>query len=124
MLRADEVEVQKLIQGNHMSVFWEGTRNMIDHRVVQKLKNGPAHTAIRASQEVGISVLPVGVYFGGEPTIYKKQDVPKRFTPTVHIGMPIPVESAGENVTELTNLVYASLQDCQDVAVSRTLASR
>ncbi len=122
MLRAHEVEVGKLIKGNHMAGFWEGTRNRVDHTRVQVLKKGIAHTALEASQEVGVSILPVGLYYGGEPLSYKKLDVPEKRSPTVHIGMPIPVEHANGDVNLLTELVQGALQDCQDIAVKRATA--
>ncbi len=141
MMRADQVEFAKLTRGisgnpdpfgcldlpsipklpyEHMAGFWEGARNRVDHRKVQPLKTGIAHTACRAAGLVDVSVVPIGLYYGGEPKSYKKLDVPAKFKPTVHVGRPIPVNTSDPD--KLVELVYPALQDCVDVAVAATAA--
>lgn len=122
ILMADEVEISKLVnQGAHMAGFWEGTRNRTDHTTVQPLKKGIGHTACKAAEQVDISIVPVGIYYGGEPTDYRKLDVPQKYTPHVHIGMPLRVETA--NPGELIRLVYPAMQDCVNAAVASSTAS-
>lgn len=138
LLQADEIETTRLVRGDrrimtgnrypiaepsdlpydHMAVFWEGTRNRVNHTRVQPLKLGPAYTACRAAEDVNLAVLPVGFYYGGEPTSYKKLNVPAKRKPTVHIGMPIPVEA--QDPRELVELVHPAIQACVDVAVAAT----
>ncbi len=114
--RANETYVAKMIrQANHMFGFPEGERNRVDHTRVQKLKKGIAITAINAAASVPVVIVPWGMYYGGEPTDYKKLDVPAKHTPHVHIGMPISVETTSAD--ELTELMYTAIQDCVDVSV-------
>lgn len=120
MLRADEVQVSKIIKGNHTGNFAEGTRNRVDHTQVQPLKKGFAYTACRAAEIVGVTVVPVGMYYGGEPQSYQKQDVPDKRKPIVHIGMPMTVETSSP--AELVSQVYPAMQSCVDVAVRTSLA--
>lgn len=105
---------------DHWASFWEGTRNLTDHTTVQSLKLGPAYTACEAAQDVDVAVVPMAFYYGGEPTDYKKQDVPLKHTPNLHIGMPIPVETYDPK--ELIQLVHSAIQACADVAVAASLA--
>lgn len=116
-LRASEIQVSKLLQGHHMAGFWEGTRNRIDHRVVQPLKKGIAHTAIAASETVNMAVVPMGFYYGAEPDDYQRPDIPGKHNPHVHVGMPIPVRT--RDAVELTELVHPAIQACVDVVVER-----
>jgi hypothetical protein len=117
IIRASEAQVAKIVRGSHMAGFWEGTRNMTDHRVVQQLKKGIGYTAIVASNDVRVLLLPVGMYYGGEPTDYQKQDVPDKYIPQIHVGMPIPVETT--KTDELVTLLHPAIQGCVDVAVAR-----
>ncbi len=116
MLLAHRAQVAKLIKGQNMAVFWEGTRNTVDHAMVQPFKNGPAYTAREAAENVGISVLPVGIYCGGEPQDYQKGNVPHPYTPTIHIGLPIAVEN--HTVAGLVSAAHSAVQGCVDVAVA------
>lgn len=116
MLRADEIEVSKLVvQANHMAGFWEGTRNRTDHTKVQQLKKGIGYTACKAAQEVALSIIPIGISYGATPLGDKKLATPYKYTPQVHIGMPIRIETTLPE--ELTQLVRPALQKCVDVAV-------
>lgn len=117
MLAASDAQVEKLQRGDHMAGFWEGTRNRVDYRVVQPLKKGMAHTAIAAARSVKVAVLPVGFYYGSEPEDYRRPDVPGKYTPHVHVGMPIPV--ATSEAADLVDLVHPAIQDCVDVVVER-----
>lgn len=119
MVEASETQVTKLEHGQHMAGFWEGTRNRTDYRVVQPLKKGMAHTAIAAAKKVKVAILPVGFYYGSEPEDYKRPDVPGKHAPHVHVGMPIPVDSADAN--EIVDLVHPAIQRCVDVVVARAV---
>lgn len=118
---ASNIQVAKLVRGQHMAGFWEGTRNRTDYRVVQPLKKGMAHTAIAASQRVKVAVLPIGFYYGSEPADYARPDVPGKHAPHVHVGMPIPVETT--DAVELVDLVHPAIQGCVDIVVARAEAS-
>jgi 1-acyl-sn-glycerol-3-phosphate acyltransferase len=122
MLRADEIQVSKLVeQGNHMAGFWEGTRNREDHTKVQRLKKGIGYTVCKAAEDVDVSIVPVGVCYGGKPTDYKKLAVPHKYTPHVHIhiGMPFRVETTSPE--ELVQVVHPAIQGCVDVAVNASM---
>lgn len=122
LLLLDEVEVKKLVEGpQHMSAFFEGKRNRTDHRRVQALKKGVAHTAIRAAQDVCLSFVPFGLYYGGEPTDYSIHDVPSKRKPTLHIGMPIQIEP-NDTPDDLITLLHPEMQRCVDLAVAHTPA--
>ncbi len=116
-VRASEIQVSKLLQGHSMAGFWEGTRNRVDHRVVQPLKKGIAHTAIAASKSVDVAIVPMGFYFGSEPDDYQRPDLPGKRRPLVHVGMPIPVDTDDPEV--LVGRVHAAIQSCVDVVVAR-----
>lgn len=118
MLKSSDAQVSKLIRGSFMAGFWEGTRNRTDYRVVQPLKNGMGHTAIAASKEVRVLLLPMGIYYGGEPSDYRRPRVPKPHAPHVHLGMPIPVETGSAG--ELVALVHPAIQSCVDHAVAQS----
>lgn len=120
VVAASEAQEAKLGRGQHMAGFWEGTRNRTDHRVVQPLKKGMAHTAIAAAKSVNVAILPVGFYYGSEPKDYKHPDLPGKHAPHVHVGMPIPVETT--DAAELVDLVQTAIQRCVDVVVARTVA--
>ncbi|MEO9164584.1 MAG: 1-acyl-sn-glycerol-3-phosphate acyltransferase [Aquihabitans sp.] len=120
-IRASEAQVAKLVRGEKMAGFWEGTRNRSDYRVVQPLKKGIAHTVIAAAEQIDVAVLPVGFYYGSEPDDYKRPDVPGKRNPHVHVGMPIPVETT--SATELVDLVHPAMQECLDVVVARAVAA-
>jgi 1-acyl-sn-glycerol-3-phosphate acyltransferase len=118
-IRASKTHVSKLLGGEHMAGFWEGTRNRKDYRTVQPLKKGIGYTAIEASNDVSIVLLPVGIYYGGEPDDYlkRKPKVPKVHHPHVHVGMPIPVET--RDVDQLINMLHPAIQGCVDEVVPR-----
>lgn len=120
-VRASETQVAKLVGGEMMAGFWEGTRNRSDYRVVQPLKKGIAHTAIAAAEKVDVAVLPVGFYYGSEPDDYKRPNVPGKRNPHVHVGMPIPVRTV--DAAELVDLVHPAMQGCLDVVVARAEAA-
>lgn len=122
VIEASETQVTKLENGEHMAGFWEGTRNRTDYRVVQPLKKGMAHTAIAASKKVKVAILPVGFYYGSEPADYKRPDVPGKHHPHVHVGMPIPIDTADAN--EIVDLVHPAIQSCVDVVVARAVAAK
>ncbi len=117
MVRASETQASKLIRGCSMAGFWEGTRNRTDYGVVQPLKNGIGYTAMDAAKEVRVLLLPMGISYGGEPSDYRHPRVPKRHSPHVHIGMPLPVET--ESAVELVALLHPAIQACVDQAVAR-----
>lgn len=117
-LQASEVQVAKLVAGQHMAGFWEGTRNRTDYRRVQPLKKGMAHTAIAAAESVDMAVLPVGFSYGGEPDDYARPELPGKRRPIVHVGMPIPVTT--RDAAELVGQVHPAIQRCVDVVVSKT----
>ena len=119
-LQASKTQVAKLVRGEMMAGFWEGTRNRTDYRVVQPLKKGIAHTAIAAAETVDVAVLPVGFYYGSEPEDYKRPNVPGKRSPHVHVGMPIPVRTTSAG--ELVDLVHPAMQECLDVVVARAEA--
>lgn len=121
-LRASEIQVAKLLDGEMMAGFWEGTRNRTDHRIVQPLKKGIAHTAIAASAAAAIAILPVGIYYGGEPDDYARGDCPAKRRPLVHIGTPMPVDT--DDPATLTERVHAEIQRCVDVVVARAERAR
>lgn len=116
-LRASEIQVAKLRGGQMMAGFWEGTRNRTDHRIVQPLKKGIAHTAIAASAAAAVAVLPVGIYYGAEPDDYARPDCPGKRRPLVHVGMPLTVDTG--DATTLTERVHTEIQRCVDVVVAR-----
>lgn len=116
-IQASDAQVAKLLRGQHMAGFWEGTRNRSDYRVVQPLKKGMAHTAIAAAEKVKVAILPVGFYYGGEPDDYQHPEVPAKHRPQVHVGLPIPVDTTDPD--ELVALVHPAMQHCVDVVVAR-----
>lgn len=120
-VRASEAQVAKLVGGEMMAGFWEGTRNRTDYRMVQPLKKGIAHTAIAAAEKIDVAVLPVGLYYGSEPDDYKRPNVPGKRSPHVHVGVPIPVETT--SAVELVDLVHPAMQECLDVVVARAVAA-
>lgn len=105
---------------DHWASFYESTRNLFNHTIVQQLKMGPANTACEAAANVDVAVIPMGFYYGGEPVDYKKGDVPAKRTPDLHIGYPIPVKTSDPE--ELIKLVHPAIQACVDVAVAASLA--
>lgn len=115
--RASEIQVAKLAAGQMMAGFWEGRRNRVDHRVVQPLKRGIAHTAIAAAAVGSVAVLPVGIYYGCEPTDYAEPVVSRKYRPHVHIGRPMPVDT--DDPASLADRVQAEIQRCVDVVVER-----
>ena len=119
-LRASEIQVNKLMGGEHMAGFWEGTRNRTNYRVVQPFKKGMAHTAIAATASASVAVLPVGIYYGSEPADYARPDVPGKRQPHVHIGTPLPVDT--DDPVALTDSVKVEIQRCVDVVVARAEA--
>lgn len=118
IVRASETHVAKLVEGQCMAGFWEGTRNRVDYRVVQPLKKGIAHTVLAASEEVPVLLLPVGIYYRGEPEDYRRPVLPGRRRPLVHVGTPIPV--ARTSADELAVLLHPAMQRCVDQAVARS----
>lgn len=117
MARASETQVAKLIAGECMAGFWEGTRNRSDFRVVQPLKKGIAHTAISAAEQVPVLLLPVGIYYGAEPDDYRRPKLRGRHTPFVSVGTPIPVTTT--SAEDLTARLQPAIQRCVDQAVLR-----
>lgn len=117
-LRASETQVTKLATGHHMAGFWEGTRNRTDHRVVQPLKKGIAHTAIAAATMGPVAILPVGLYYGCEPDDYDQPVVDRKYRPHVHIGRPFAVDTG--DVVALTERVHSEIQRCVDIVVERS----
>ena len=117
MVRASETQVAKLIDGECMAGFWEGTRNRNDFRVVQPLKKGIAHTAIAAAEQVPVLVLPMGIYYGGEPEDYRRPVLPGRHKPLVSLGTPIPVMTTSAD--ELIARLHPAMQRCVDEVVAR-----
>lgn len=114
---ASDTQVAKLKSGHMMAGFWEGTRNRTDYRVVQPLKKGMAYTAIAAAESTKVAILPVGMYYGGEPADYAKPVLPGKRAPYIHFGRLIHVETT--DASELTALVQPALQNCVDVVVAR-----
>lgn len=115
VLRVNDVQIARLIRGRHMGNFPGGTRNREDHTKVQELKKGFAHTVLNAAKIVGVSIAPIGMYYG-EPDNYNKLDVPNKHTPNMHIGMPLRVDPA-LSPEELTSQLELVIQDCVNVAV-------
>jgi len=115
MIRADEVEVAKLVGGSNMAVFPEGTRNRSQHFRVQPLKMGFAHTVCKAAEQVPVSVVPFGIYYGGEPTDYDHPNPPAKYKPHVRIGMPIPVDN--KTPEELVEVLRPAIQTCVSFTV-------
>jgi len=113
--RADDVQVARLKRGRHGANFLEGTRNRVDQTQVQPLKKGFAHTVSRAAKDVGVFIVPIGMYYG-EPENYDKLDIPNKYSPNIRIGMPIRVDPA-LSAGELINILRPAMQDCVDVAV-------
>ncbi|MCB0977225.1 MAG: hypothetical protein KDB02_07165 [Acidimicrobiales bacterium] len=118
ILRASETQVAKLVAGHSMAGFWEGTRNRIRYAEVQPLRKGIAHTAIAASEHVGVVVLPVGFSYGGEPDDYQRPVLPGRHQPKVHVAHPIPVTTADPD--KLVELVHPEIQRCVDIVMARS----
>lgn len=116
-VRASETQVAKLAAGEMMAGFWEGTRNRVDHRVVQPLKKGMAHTAIAAATLGAVAILPVGIYYGCEPDDYDAPVVSRKYRPHVHIGRPLTVDT--DDVVALARRVRGEIQRCVDVVVDR-----
>jgi hypothetical protein len=117
MERASDAQVAKLVRGECMAGFWEGTRNRSDYRVVQPLKKGIAHTVIEAAEQVPVLLVPMGFSYGGEPDDYRHPVLPRRHRPLVHVGVPIPV--ATTSADELTALLHPAIQQCVDHVVAR-----
>ncbi len=103
-------------QPNHIAFFPESNRNRTDHTKVQPHKTGVIRSLLQASNQVGISMVPWGMYFGGEPTDYNKLDVPDKYTPHVHVGMPIQLEQFS-SPDEVVSVLRPAMQACVDVAV-------
>jgi hypothetical protein len=121
MERASDAQVAKLLHGECMAGFWEGTRNRTDYRVVQPLKKGIAHTVIEAAEQVPVLLVPMGFYYGGEPADYRHPDLPGRHRPLVRVGVPIPVTTSSTD--ELIALLHPAMQLCVDHVVARTAAA-
>jgi hypothetical protein len=84
--------------------------------------DGVAFTLCEAAEDVDVAVIPIAMYYGGEPTNYRKADVPARFTPDLHIGRLIPVETTDPR--ELAKLIQPAMQACLDVAVAASESRR
>ena len=119
MLKASQTQESKLIRGSHMAGFLEGTRNRVNHQEVQPFKKGMGHTILKASEQANVLILPVGMYYGGEPDDYIKPKVPSKYQPTVHLGTPINVKDF-KDVDEMIAAVHPVMQKCVDEAVYRT----
>lgn len=115
-IRASQTWEHKMLdQGMDMAAFLESNRNRIDHSKVQGLKKGVLLNMIEVAEHTPAAIIPMGFYFGGEPKDYKKLDVPDKYHPHVHIGMPIPIETS--SVDELIEIVHPAIQKCVDFAV-------
>jgi hypothetical protein len=115
---ASSAHLTKIMAGENLAVFWEGTRNKVDFREIQPLKKGPAHTLLRAV-ELGkrVMFLPVGVFYGDGPLENKNQKLPYLWKPFVHFSMPYALEPSSP--AEVVAKLHPALQQSVDIAAYR-----
>lgn len=96
--------VSKMLSGQHLAIFPEGTRNTGDPREVAKIKSGVSRIALRAAEVLPISILPVGIYY--------PDDNPKQ----VKVWIDEPINSPYPSRDELSSQIQHSLQYSVDSA--------
>ena len=115
-----DVSVARILGGQHMAGFWEGTRNKEQPHVVQKIQRGIGEIVCRAQTDVDLLILPIGyVYDERQPDSFvlpKKLRKPvatafNYFHPTIHLGEPLEgkFDSPDQVVVQLRPAMQGSL---------------
>ena len=103
-----DVSIQRIISGDHMAIFPEGTRNTGDVTQVQPVKRGISIIA-DGLEDVPVAVVPAGIFYGQGDGFDKRR-------PTVFVDMPL-----GSSLLHSPNLltdIRASLQHSIDQAIA------
>lgn len=107
--RLQEVSVHKIVAGQNMAIFPEGTRNKENPRQVQALKIGLGNIACQAAEAVDVAILPIGIYYGEAGQMNYRH-------PSVMVGRPMDV-SMLIDPKQVVNEFAPRLQSCVDMAV-------
>lgn len=107
-----ETSAKRIIDGWNMFLFPEGTRNEGNASELGKVQSGVGRIASQASHEVGVTILPMALWYG------EGQDH-HGFKPDVFIGSPIvgPFDTKQDAVIPLRD----SLEDCLSYAIESSL---
>jgi 1-acyl-sn-glycerol-3-phosphate acyltransferase len=103
-MRMIRMMTRTLIQGRHVAIFPEGTRNADDPSRVQKIQRGIGVIAQNAAKKTAVAVLPVGIAYGESV-----------FTPRAAVGKPLAVRGY-KAAAELTRDIHDALQSAVDLA--------
>lgn len=98
----------KIIAGNHMFIFPEGTRNRENPTEIGRIHKGIGRIACTASAETPVSVLPMGLWYGDA-------DSRQWLSPTLYIGEPF--DGPFEYPTEVTEPLREKLSECVASAI-------
>jgi 1-acyl-sn-glycerol-3-phosphate acyltransferase len=78
-----QTSVARIVEGWSMLIFPEGTRNREDPGRLGTIHGGIGRIASEASKEVGVSIVPVALWYGPD-------DEHHFLHPDIYIGHPIP----------------------------------
>lgn len=109
------VAVDKVVSGQSMLIFPEGTRNLGDATKLGKVHGSIGRLAYMASKaNIPVSVVPMGLWFGEEGNQHW-------LTPDLTIGLPIngPFESQGDVTAPLAEGMAACLELSQQKSRER-----
>lgn len=123
--------VHRIVSGQHMAGFWEGTRNPEKPLEVQAIQRGVGEIVCKAAEAgVDLLVLPMGyVYEAQEPkefTTRKLSSLSKTYTtvmnwihPTLHVGKPLEGEALSTDAGAVIAQLRPAMQNSLDTAYVR-----
>ena len=96
--------VSKIIYGDNMLVFPEGTRNKGDPANLGPLHKSVGRIAVDASNKVGVSILPITLWFG-------ERNERGWLKPRVYLSQPLigPFKEARQTVADLRSSMTEGL---------------
>lgn len=124
------VSVDRILRGQHMAGFWEGTRNKEEPHVVQKIQRGIGEIVCRAQTGADLLVLPIGyVYDERQPESFR---LPRKlrkpgaaiynyFHPTIHLGQPL--EGKFDTPDQVVAQLRPAMQESLDIALDNQRAA-
>lgn len=101
----------RLIEGWNMLIFPEGTRNRGNPSKIGRIQGGIGRIASQASQDVGVSILPVALWYGPEEDHHY-------LTPDVFINRPIDGPFATKR--EVVGALRSALQGSVDQVIHQS----
>lgn len=104
-----DTAAQKIIRGQHMFIFPEGTRNRTDSKELLRINKGLGRIACAASKEVQVALLTIGLDYEPERTKWQRQ------RPHIYIGKLTP--GPFNSPSEVTRIVEEGL--IHDIAQAR-----